>query len=634
MQKLYYLLFIQFFSIVSSAQNTNISGVVNVYRRVIGADSAKGLVILSDASNLTQYIGNNVMIIQMKGAVIDESNTSSFGNITDLKGAGQFEIAKICGQISDSIVFENKLQNKYDPAGLVQMVVIPKYVDVTVTGTLKSRSWDAVSGTGGVIAIEASGTVFLNAPINADSSGFWGGGLINHNSSCINFFPATNYYYDAVGTTWGHGGTKGEGISEYISGKEYGKGKQANGGGGGNNANNGGGGGSNGGVGGFGGKRTTPSCTANNPGIGGLDLTAYGYTTPNLKIFMGGGGGAGHQNNNVGMPGGHGGGVVYIQSEAINGGLNKITSNGGRPYDPTNTDPYSADSDGGGGGGGGGCIIINTNSFLGTLSIEAKGGRGSDVDADLGGQCDGPGGGGSGGVIWIKAITPPTVSINVSGGSNGVVKSPSCLNATNGATAGNIGSALTGFAFPSLKDTSPVCKTILAIFYQVDLVGILSGDKILFTSTLNAAFNISTIILQRSFDGAYFSNISTGNTSLGICSFEDIHQGRNSFYRVMVVTTDGRKVFSNILLFRGRDAEIAIGIFPQPVLHDLHLMISSNKNGRYAYQVVDVAGRNVLEGMLELKAGETRYAISLRDMVRGIYFIKVGSMVRRFVFYN
>jgi len=420
--KIFLLFLFSFSFFTTTAQNTNISGIVNVYRKVIAADSAKGLVQLSDASNLTQFIGNDVMIIQMKGATIDEGNTSSFGDITAINGAGQFEIAKICGQLSDSLVFENKLQNKYEPTGMVQIVVIPHYGNVTITDTLKAKPWDPISGIGGIIAIDASGTVFLNAPIYADTAGFRGGGLINHNSNCINIFPATAYYYDAVGTTYGHGGTKGEGIAEYISSKEYGKGRQANGGGGGNNANNGGGGGSNAATGGLGGKRTTGSCTANNPGIGGLPLISYGYTTVNMRIFMGGGGGAGHQNNDVGMPGGHGGGIVYIRSASISGGFNEITANGGRPYDPTNANPLSADSDGGGGGGGGGCIILNTNTLLGIMTLEAKGGRGSDVDADLGGQCDGPGGGGGGGVIWSKVAYPFTITLNLSGGQNGVVK--------------------------------------------------------------------------------------------------------------------------------------------------------------------------------------------------------------------
>lgn len=46
---------------------------------------------------------------------------------------------------------------------------------------------------------------------------------------------------------------KGEGIANYITGKQFARGKQANGGGGGNNHNTGGGGGSLGGDGGQGG---------------------------------------------------------------------------------------------------------------------------------------------------------------------------------------------------------------------------------------------------------------------------------------------------------------------------------------------------------------------------------------------
>ena len=129
---LFILLSLFFYSGISQS----ISGVVNDYRKVRSIDTAKGIIRLFDASNCTQYIGHSVMLIQMKGAIIDSNDASTFGNITAIKNAGRFEIGKMCGQLSDSIIFENKLQNFYDTLGFLQVVFMPILTNVNVVGTL------------------------------------------------------------------------------------------------------------------------------------------------------------------------------------------------------------------------------------------------------------------------------------------------------------------------------------------------------------------------------------------------------------------------------------------------------------------------------------------------------------------
>lgn len=622
--------FILIFSLFSlsdlSAQNTNISGIINVYRKVTGTDSAKGLVKLSNASNLTQYIGNNVMIIQMKGAVINSVTSPSFGDITDIAGAGQFEIAKICGQISDTIVFENKLQNFYDPAGLVQMVVIPHYVNVTVTDTLRPQSWDPVFGTGGVLALEASGTITNNSIIYADSTGFKGGALLNNTSNCSNTFPSSAFYYPSTNDFFGRNGAKkGEGIAEYISGKEFGKGKQANGGGGGNNSNHGGGGGGNAGSGGIGGTQSNGTCSSTHSGIGGTFLSAMGYSGLNFRVFLGGGGGAGHENNSVGTPGGAGGGIIYLKSSGIVSAGKKITANGGVPYNPDNLPfPYKADSDGGGGGGGGGVIILQTNSITGSIVVEAKGGSGSDTEFAGTGFCAGPGGGGGGGAVWFSAASiPGNAFVDVTGGSSGFVET-TCVMSPNGSVAGSVGVVKTAFAFPALKDSSPVCKTILSNFFQVELAATAGINKILLTVTVNISFNISNIILQRSFNGGSFTNISSSGVIGATNNFQDDHQTRNSFYRVLVVNLDGRRVYSNIVSIRGKDADPEINIFPMPVNDELQFTVSTKKVGRYAYQVVDVAGRTLNEGVVDVVSGNNRFSLSVNSLTAGLYVLHLS----------
>ena len=150
---------------------------------------------------------------------------------------------------------------------------------------------------------------------------------------------------------------------------------------------------------------------------------------------MGGGGGGGSRNNSSGSAssGGAGGGIVMIRSATISSS-GTISANG--------ADGNGADNDGGGGAGAGGSVMVVANSGgLGSLAINARGGRGGNAwptQAPNGtpGDRHGPGGGGGGGFIAVSS----SASTNVSGGANGITTTASD---PYGATSGSNGSIIT-----------------------------------------------------------------------------------------------------------------------------------------------------------------------------------------------
>ena len=80
-------------------------------------------------------------------------------------------------------------------ADKVQLVKIPRYVSATVTGPLEAAVWDSASGKGGVLAVIASGTLTLNAPVSASAKGFKGGAFYKDGGGCAtNAFQ--NYAYN------------------------------------------------------------------------------------------------------------------------------------------------------------------------------------------------------------------------------------------------------------------------------------------------------------------------------------------------------------------------------------------------------------------------------------------------------
>lgn len=280
---------------LSFAQTTPISGVVNTYYKVLNVVPAKACVIVPDAAGLSH--NDKVMLVQMKGADINtNSSSSSFGDTTSLNNAGNYEIARVCHVIDDSVFMVFMFLNQYTVSGKVQLVKIPQYYNADVIDTLKPAPWNNAAGTGGVLAIEVEEDLVLNAPIYGDSSGFRGGEFRVSSGDCGNFFPpaATDYAYNANTLSPQDGAFKGEGIADVSAAQSGGRGAPANGGGGGNNHNNGGGGGANLSFGGDGGGNSSSGgCRTNLLGKSGKALSSYS----GKKIFAGGGGGAGQANN-------------------------------------------------------------------------------------------------------------------------------------------------------------------------------------------------------------------------------------------------------------------------------------------------------------------------------------------------
>ena len=381
---------------------TPISGVVNLYTPVTYVGSC----VVDVVSTNGLAAGDRVLIIQMTGATIQLGNNDKFGSIVSQGSVGNYELGTIASITGQRIMLTRKLSRSYDVQGRVQLVRVPRYDDVTVVDTLSCPDWNGK--TGGILAIEAAGTITLRAPVITSGRGFAGGTLANVEGSC----SRTDYFYNSRSS---YGGNKGSGIALIDSAYARGRGRVANGGGGGNDHNAGGGGGANRGAGGMGGYEFT-LCSQGEPATRGIGGIALAYDNALNRIYMGGGGGAGHTNNRRGSAGAAGGGIILMRAERIEGNGHRIASEGITASNTTN-----GGYDGAGGGGAGGVILLDVPTMTGVLSISTRGGKGGNTASVLTTEQHGPGGGGGGGVVWMSADSYlNTVSIDVRGGANGV----------------------------------------------------------------------------------------------------------------------------------------------------------------------------------------------------------------------
>src|SRR5256886_1843378 len=413
-------------------------------------------------------VGDLVVVIQMQDAAIDSANTGAYGNgiagdpasgWTGLNSAGLYEYAVATSAVplvGGALTISSGLLNTYTsalPTPLqgqrnFQVIRVPQYVAATLAGGLAAGAFNG--STGGVLVFDVDGALNLNgAAVSVSQEGFRAGlgrqlaggaggtGTDYVNLSANNFHAqkgegvagTPQYVFDSR-----TGGTVNNLVDGYPNGSTA-RGAPATAGGGGTDPhpsatdeNTGGGGGANGGAGGMGGNAWNT-----NQAVGGFGGTAFPATA--ARVTAGAGGGAGTRNNAGAAnasSGGNGGAIVMIRTGSVIG-TGTITTDGATGVVPLN--------DGGGGGGAGGTVVVVTQTgALGGLTVNARGGAGSNAwPTDAGGAPDyhGPGGGGGGGVVLSTSV-PATVNVN--GGVNGTTTTSQ--NAF-GATPGALGSQAT-----------------------------------------------------------------------------------------------------------------------------------------------------------------------------------------------
>jgi len=600
---------------------TNISGIINDYTAVTSIDYIDNSVDVSSSASFN--IGDRVLIIQMLGATIDQSQSSSFGTITNYNNAGNYEFQTICDIQGQEISFTYDLINSYDPAGTIQLVSVPVYANANMAGgILTAKAWDGTSG--GILALEVTGTLdFTNQNINVSGLGFRGGTALVSGQSCSWILDGS--YYSSVSSS-DQKAIKGEGIASSIVSKECGRGPQANGGGGGNNHNGGGGGGANYGAGGSGGerkKRSTFVCGAYTT-VASKDLSS-GYG--NNRIFMGGGGGAGHVNNtiNVGEHGKNGGGIVIIKANTIIGNGQQIIANG-------LAHSTTAGNDGGGGGGGGGSVILDVNTVSSPLTVSVDGGKGADTYNTGTSNCNGPGGGGGGGIVLLSSTSvSPNLTISTNGGGAGTIfynQQTNCTNgSTNNATSGAGGTTTTGYILQEGL-ISIGCSGILPIELLEFKANTIAQNRVLLSWKTASEINNELFEIERSDNGIEWSKIGAvkgaGNSTqiINYRYVDDEPFDGTSYYRLKQIDFNGTYSHSEIRIV-SITKNIIASLYPNPSSGTFNIDFFTKTSEAAVLHLYDSSGRLILNKNLTLTKGSTKQNYNISNFDNGLYFIRV-----------
>ncbi len=578
---------------VSTNPNTYYPGTQTTVN--IGATS----ITLGAASSGTTgiSIGDIVLIIQMQGAEINSTNTSSYGdgvaagngngylnNANHLAGNMEFAVAASNVPLAGGTLtlaagtFKAYSNSNFGTFGQYryQVIRVPVYFNATLSANITAPAWSGT--TGGVVVMEAKGTFnFAGFTIDASGKGFRGGG-----GRQLGGGTGTNTDYLTLSTNNANG-SKGEGTAgtpRYVNnagtlldngaanegypGGSYGRGAPGNAGGGGNDGvpasnseNSGGAGGGNGGAGGRGGNAWNSGAV-----VGGEPGATFAQNS-RARVVMGGGGGAGNTNDGTGgaasgfsSSGAAGGGIVILITKAV-GTAGTINVNG------ANAD-NTVLNDGSGGGGAGGSVILLTESGAANVTVNAKGGTGGTNTG--GGSPHGPGGGG-GGVIYAEGTL--NAASSVSGGAAGTTSGASNFGAAAGSTGVLVQNASPFGSIPNLNACLVLPTRLISFTYGAQGQGLLLQWKV--TSELN----VKEYILEKSFDGRIFNTAGTvvsQNSAAAVNTYGYTDNAVNNaviFYRLKVVDMDGKFVYSDVIVYKASYAsDDVFAIYPNPVVNN------------------------------------------------------------------
>jgi len=470
-----------------------------------------------------------------------------------------------------------------------------------------------------VLALKVEEDLILHASLSADATGYKGGAFFLHGGACGFFNPVgSGYAYDATSSSATNGAYKGEGIADVPTNLDGARGAPANGGGGGNNHNNGGGGGANLVAGGDGGGNfsTGPTgCTGNYHGIGGKALKTWS----NTKIFMGGGGGAGHANSTVKTyAGGNGGGIVIVIAKNIIGNGYKISANG----QAGNSTSY----DGASGGGAGGTIIMNvTNSYTGSLTIEANGGDGGDEDDDnSSGRCYGAGGGGSGGVIYFNNSIP-AITTSSNGGIAGINIDALSCGTPAPASNGTNGSAVANYSYRTSTTPSSGCAISLPvrlIYFNAKLINTVKLEWDIANPEEANSFTIEKLNAFNQW--VTIKNLSADPTTHHYESSDDLPMTGENIYRLRINAKDRTFFYSTQKRIVIRTNAQFI-VYPNPAKDKIILKGSIAQNS--LIRLTDISGREIKR--IITNTSLSSYEILLPSIETGVYLLHVNNYIEK-----
>jgi hypothetical protein len=157
----------------------------------------------------------------------------------------------------------------------------------------------------------------------------------------------------------------------------------------------------------------------------------------------------------------------------------------------------------------------------------------------------------------------------------------------------------------------------------------LTNDKATISWSTSKEESSLQFIIERSYNGSDFTTTSTlanYNNQSGInhYSFIDPASFDKAWYRLIIVTPDGKKKYSSIIQLRKNMPGFDMGNMINPFSNNLAFTIHTDRNAAITVNLVDMAGRIVLKNKHLLYTGTNNLNLTaVQTIPAGVYTLQV-----------
>ncbi|MBN2668087.1 MAG: PKD domain-containing protein [Bacteroidales bacterium] len=166
----------------------------------------------------------------------------------------------------------------------------------------------------------------------------------------------------------------------------------------------------------------------------------------------------------------------------------------------------------------------------------------------------------------------------------------------------------------------------MAISLRLSNVGNLDIEQIKFKIELND---------ELTFEEIYPSVLDIGGTTIYTLNSRFYQDISNEYYLCITALPYGEfediDLDNNILCQAHQTNEIILKLYPNPVKESMFLLMNSEDELVYNYQITDMAGKVLIYGQTKVLEGLNRYEIDTKTLSSGLYILKIGTSIKKFV---
>ena len=183
-----------------------------------------------------------------------------------------------------------------------------------------------------------------------------------------------------------------------------------------------------------------------------------------------------------------------------------------------------------------------------------------------------------------------------------------------------------GLACRCIKAAATTTPVVLASF-----TGIQTGAENILNWQTATEINNDGFVIERSEDGVVFNYLSyvnskavNGNSSALLnYQFTDQQPLATSYYRLKQMDKNGNFSYSNTVLLKGTAPKIAVSVYPNPVIDQLTITITTKETGKVSLIISDMSGKLIWSQNTALAAGNNLLQVNASPFAKGAYAIKI-----------